>query len=166
MTIFVIWQLIVTLDSIRNSCDVFWYTIVYIISICCPLNILSIVARKTNNCVKRKSSLLTCPKDLWLSLLQRRKSALIWKRKVGMASKGGSNLTGNFHQNWVFKNTVRYFHEWLVRIKINSQSLEDTQVGYILQKYTLDKYTLERAFEPSYTFLRSINAFTPIFKKH
>ena len=24
MTIFVIWQLIVTLDSIRNSCDVFW----------------------------------------------------------------------------------------------------------------------------------------------
>ena len=30
--------------------------------------------------------------------------------------------------------------------KINLQSLEDTQVGYILQKYTLDKYTLERAF--------------------
>ena len=27
-------------------------------------------------------------------------------------------------------------------VKINSQSLEDTQVGYILQKYTLDKYTL------------------------
>ena len=26
----------------------------------------------------------------------------------------------------------------------NSQSLEDTQVGYILQKYTLDSYTLER----------------------
>ena len=28
--------------------------------------------------------------------------------------------------------------------RINSQSLEDTQVGYILQKYTLDSYTLER----------------------
>ena len=28
-------------------------------------------------------------------------------------------------------------------IKINSQSLEDTQVGYISQKYTLDKYSLE-----------------------
>ena len=26
---------------------------------------------------------------------------------------------------------------------INSQSLEDTQVGYISQKYTLDQYTLE-----------------------
>ena len=28
--------------------------------------------------------------------------------------------------------------------RINSQSLEDTQVGYILQNYTLDKYTLEK----------------------
>ena len=27
---------------------------------------------------------------------------------------------------------------------INSQSLEDTQVGYILQKYTLDKYIVEK----------------------
>ena len=27
--------------------------------------------------------------------------------------------------------------------KINSQSLEDTPVGYISQKYTLDKYTLK-----------------------
>ena len=35
---------------------------------------------------------------------------------------------------------------------INSQSLEDTQVRYILQKYVLDKYTLEWAFKPSYTF--------------
>ena len=113
ITIVVTWQLIVTLDSIRNSCDVFWYTIVYIISICCPLNILSIVARKTNNCVKRKSSLLTCPKDLWLSLLQRKKSALICKRKVGMASKGGSNPTGDFHQNWVFKILcVIFMNDW------------------------------------------------------
>ena len=29
----------------------------------------------------------------------------------------------------------------LVKIWINSQSLEDTQVGYISQKYTLEKYT-------------------------
>ena len=28
--------------------------------------------------------------------------------------------------------------------KINLQSLEDTQVGYISQKYTLDNYTLEK----------------------
>ena len=28
--------------------------------------------------------------------------------------------------------------------EINSQSLEDTQVGYISQKYTLDNYTLEK----------------------
>ena len=34
--------------------------------------------------------------------------------------------------------------------RINSQSLE---VRYILQKYSLDKYTSERAFKPSYTFL-------------
>ena len=32
--------------------------------------------------------------------------------------------------------------------EINSQSLEDTQVGYISQNYTLDKYTLERASSP------------------
>ena len=34
----------------------------------------------------------------------------------------------------------------------NSQSLEDTQVEYISQKYSLDKYFSERAFKPSYTF--------------
>ena len=37
--------------------------------------------------------------------------------------------------------------------KINSQSLEDTQVGYISQKYSFDKNTFGRAFKPSYTFL-------------
>ena len=31
---------------------------------------------------------------------------------------------------------------------INSQSLEDTQVGYISQKYSFNKYTLGRAFKP------------------
>ena len=34
----------------------------------------------------------------------------------------------------------------------DSQSLKGTQVGYISQKYSLDKYTLGRAFKPSYTF--------------
>ena len=29
-------------------------------------------------------------------------------------------------------------------LQINSQSLEDMQVGYIPQKYTLDNYTLEK----------------------
>ena len=32
----------------------------------------------------------------------------------------------------------------MVSEKINSQSLEDTQVGYISQKYTLDNYILEK----------------------
>ena len=35
--------------------------------------------------------------------------------------------------------------------EINSQSLEDTQVGYISQKYTLDKYTLEEYTLEKYT---------------
>ena len=35
--------------------------------------------------------------------------------------------------------------------KINSQSLEDTQVGYILQKHTLDKYILEKYTFKKYT---------------
>ena len=38
-------------------------------------------------------------------------------------------------------------------LKINSQSLEDTQVGYISQKYSFDKYTLGQAFKPSYALL-------------
>ena len=32
----------------------------------------------------------------------------------------------------------------MVIVIINSQSLEDTQVGYISQEYTLYKYTLEK----------------------
>ena len=31
-----------------------------------------------------------------------------------------------------------------MRAIINSQSLEDTQVGYISQKYTWEEYTLEK----------------------
>ena len=37
-------------------------------------------------------------------------------------------------------------------IEINSQGLEGTQIRYILQKYSFDKYTCERAFKPPYTF--------------
>ena len=56
---------------------------------------------------------------------------------------------GNFFYNKFFLT------ESLMKVlkKINSQSLEDTQVGYISQKYSLDKYTLGRAFKPSYTVL-------------
>ena len=41
---------------------------------------------------------------------------------------------------------ISHFQKYISSIleKINSQSLEDTQVGYISQKYTLDNYTLER----------------------
>ena len=44
----------------------------------------------------------------------------------------------------LWSNSFPYFN-FLgeTQCKINLQSLEDTQVGYILQKYTLDKYTLE-----------------------
>ena len=38
-----------------------------------------------------------------------------------------------------FQNAI---HVAKISSKINSQSLEDTQVGYISQKYTLEKYTL------------------------
>ena len=40
------------------------------------------------------------------------------------------------------KYTQTCFRDML-KIKINSQSLEDTQVGYISRKYTLDNYNLE-----------------------
>ena len=40
----------------------------------------------------------------------------------------------------------------MVSEKINSQSLEDTQVGYISQKYTLDNYTLEKYTLEKLTF--------------
>ena len=40
-----------------------------------------------------------------------------------------------------------------IMIQINSQSLEDTQVGYISQKYSFDKYTSGRAFKPSNALL-------------
>ena len=50
----------------------------------------------------------------------------------------------------LFQNTVKLLDNLFLSKKaeigkwINSQSLEDTQVGYISQKYTLDKYTLEK----------------------
>ena len=41
---------------------------------------------------------------------------------------------------------LKYVNLKFTRMKneINSQSLEDTQVGYISQEYTLYKYTLEK----------------------
>ena len=39
---------------------------------------------------------------------------------------------------------------------INSQSLEDTQVGYISQKYTLKKYTLKKYTLEKYTLKSSL----------
>ena len=40
---------------------------------------------------------------------------------------------------------------YLQQLWINSQSLEDTHVGYISHKYTLDKYTLEKYTLKKYT---------------
>ena len=71
-----------------------------------------------------------------------------------------------FRQNWMWPNGVgkRDVNLLLFGIMwINSQSLEDTQVGYISQKYSFDKYILGQAFKPSYTFL-SISAFIYIFE--
>ena len=48
-------------------------------------------------------------------------------------------------------NGLQMLHLLQVVSKINSQSLEDTQVGYISQKYTLDKYTLEEYTLEQYT---------------
>ena len=44
--------------------------------------------------------------------------------------------------------------------KINSQSLEDTQVEYISQKYTLDKYTFGKYTFGKYTFEKYALRFT------
>ena len=47
-----------------------------------------------------------------------------------------------FNSNYFLKFCIYLYFDCLWFL-INLQSLEDTQVGYILQKYTLDKYTLE-----------------------
>ena len=57
------------------------------------------------------------------------------------------------HQGIATSEATHPASSWTASIsgnRINSQSLE---VRYILQKYSLDKYTSERAFKPSYTFL-------------
>ena len=43
------------------------------------------------------------------------------------------------------KSIARFGERWesIYLLTINSQSLEDTPVRYIVQKYTLDEYTLE-----------------------
>ena len=57
------------------------------------------------------------------------------------------------HQGIATSEATHPASSWTASIsgnRINSQSLE---VRYILQKYSWDKYTSERAFKPSYTFL-------------
>ena len=51
----------------------------------------------------------------------------------------------------------------LQKLTRKGQSLEDTQVGYISQKYTLDKYTLERASPPvHHPLCITLNASPPV----
>ena len=67
-------------------------------------------------------------------------------------------------------------HLWIFRRvkkrRINSQSLEDTQVGYILQKYTLDNYTLkntlwlQKAFSSKTTVAQKCQGAMEIHKYH
>ena len=49
--------------------------------------------------------------------------------------------TRPLQSDWIIK---RGKNAWIKETEINSQSLEQTQVSYILQKYTLDKYTFEK----------------------
>ena len=55
-----------------------------------------------------------------------------WDESVFLEEKNSPSLQSSF---LVLKRCQ-------VSSKINSQSLEDTQVGYISQKYSFDKYTL------------------------
>ena len=92
-----------------------------------------------------------------------------YRRGIGAFLKDSPSYTTENYIQLVEANIVG--HIW-----INSQSLEDTQVGYTSHLYTLDKYTLEkytssiwafiyifehlslhipfRAFKTSYTFSR------------
>ena len=49
----------------------------------------------------------------------------------------------------------------LFTLKINLQSLKDTQVVYILQKYTLNKYTLEKYTLKMFQFFGKFHKHTP-----
>ena len=62
------------------------------------------------------------------------------------------DIIGIFEIHWIGFPSSAFTKE-----QINSQSLEDMQVGYISQKYSLDKYTSERAFKPSYTLLEHLS---------
>ena len=42
------------------------------------------------------------------------------------------------------KGYIPVYEVYVAHMKINSQSLDDTQVGYISQKYTLDDYISEK----------------------
>ena len=60
----------------------------------------------------------------------------------------------NLNWNWGCNNPdVNEWWWWLGEyLKINSQSLEDTQVGYILQKYSLESYTSGKHTFRKYTY--------------
>ena len=63
-----------------------------------------------------------------------------------------------FHHNFKMVNLLPVFvfnFNFMPKNKINSQSLEDTQVGYISYKYTL-----ERAFKPSYISFQHLSLHT------
>ena len=87
---------------------------------------------------------------IWWSLLGRNcpvvKHSIYWHRSVWGANNERAESIG------VTKFCGNFF--WRVTAKqINSQTLEETQVGYISQKYSFDKYTLGRASKPSYALL-------------
>ena len=76
-----------------------------------------------------------------------------------------------------FTQTRIWFHTWLIPfclapqrslekfasfgVLINSQSLEDTQVGYISHSYTLDEYTLEKL---TFGYKYTLRKYTPSAK--
>ena len=78
------------------------------------------------------------------------------KPKLGNEEKPGRNNLSQSHleerEPWSGKQQSSN-NNFKTSYKINSQSLEDTQVGYTSQKYSFDKYTFGRAFKPLYALL-------------
>ena len=88
---------------------------------------------------KVRCGMVRCGRDCWEPLpatvlqgLQCTLVILIQLRALHSITAGTSNVLVKI-KHTVGKDTV-----------INSQSLEDTQVGYISQNYTLDKHTLDK----------------------
>ena len=68
---------------------------------------------------------------------------------TGLARGPVTNMRYDNLYQYVYRPKMqkRIEFPWPLYTLINSQSLEDTQVGYISQEYTLDKYTLEKIHE-------------------